>query len=78
MPAEIKSVSLSEDLTTVRIASDNGHLDIASSEIRALVMLLSQAEQQHVQKMKQNKNLKAPHDVAWWSIGNAPDGNVVF
>ena len=75
---EIKSVSLSDDATTVRVASDTGHIDFPASEINVLVMLLAQAEQQHKQKTASDPNLKNPYPVSWWNIGSAPDGSVVL
>lgn len=76
--SELKSVSLSDDATIVRVASDKGHIDFPSSEINVLVMLLAQAEQQHRQKTASDPNLKSPYPVSWWNIGSAHDGSVVL
>lgn len=73
MASNIKSLALSDDGNAVRITLDSGHVDIVSSEIGSLVMLLSQAEQLRIQKTQQNSNLKVSHAVTWWELGKVPD-----
>lgn len=69
MPSSIKSLALSEDGNAVRITLDSGNVDIVSSEIGSLVMLLSQAEQLRIQKTQQNTNWKVTHAITQWELG---------
>ena len=57
----------------MRITLNTGDVDIVSSEIGTLVMLLSQAEQRRIQRNQRNTNLKLWHAVTSWEIGTVPD-----
>lgn len=76
--SEIKSVSLSDNSSTIRISLSDGLVDFPYTDLDYLFKALVQVERLHRQRAASNPNLKLPLPVSSWEVGSDPEGNVVL